>query len=77
MLRDLQEENEQLLEENWSLQDENSYLQQENTRLRFAEEASTFWKKEFEHARWVTNDPNERDLMLIYLVRNFSKYLGM
>ena len=77
VLRDLREENERLLEENWSLQDENNHLHQENTRLRFAEEAPTFWNKEFEHARWVSNDANERDLMLIYLVRNFSKYLGM
>jgi hypothetical protein len=70
LLSDMRKENEELMEENWQ-------LRQENTELRMEAQCSVFWTKEFEDARWVTNDSNERDLMLIYLVRNFSKYLGM
>ena len=70
LLSDLRKENEQLMEENW-------HLRQENTELRVEAQCTVFWKKEFENARWVTNDSNERDLLLIYLVRNFSKYIGM
>lgn len=70
LLSDLRKENEQLLQENWQ-------LRQENTNLRLEAQCSVFWEKEFENARWVTSNDNERNLMLIYLVRNFSKYLGM